>query len=578
MAGRIGSKILYIILSVFLTVLAAGVVVTVWLSYHYKGILAKQLPIMVSKSTDSVYHLSFGDININLAGQTATITGIHLWPDKERLKQLKAQHRHVPPTVSTLSLPSLELSGINWQMALGGTLNCRNAIIHNLEWQLDCAPHPEDSLDKKDKQKKPYIERLAVNKVDLINPHITYHYAGARSTFSCFLKGGNVTLWQWAYNYDKIKDTSVFLYARSGKVRPDSFIFLKQTGIYTIKKPSVDFACTATSVTLKDIVVKQMVNHNPQTSAEKDVYDLDLPAVKLSGFNWNKLINNNKLHATEILVTQPGIFIRHIDENETPSVRLGSYPHQLLLQVALQTNLEEVNIKNGHLKYTEVTKNKGEAIIDLSGISGHLTNVTNMKTLIAHRENCVVSLAGKYMGKSPVSCTVHFYLGDTSGRFRMDGVIKDLAGDQVIKQAQAFTLAEVTSFHLSKMDMHLEGDETYARGNFTILYEDLKISLLKFKSKMRTGKNGPLSFLGSALILYPSNPLKDNPARTVSTSFARDPKKGFVNAIWKNVYRAAQKTAVRNEALINATNEKESEKGEAPRKKGFLGRLFGKKT
>ena len=180
------------------------------------------------------------------------------------------------------------------------------------------------------------------------------------------------------------------------------------------------------------------------------------------------------------------------------------------------------------------------------------------------------------MNKSPLSIKFELGLKDTTGKFMVDGYLKDLGGDEVTPQAQAFTIVKVTSFHLQEMDMHIEGDQTYSKGDFTVLYHDLKISLFKFDTKHREGKKGTLAFLGSSLLLYTDNPLPGKDVRKVSTSFARDTTKGFVNTLWQHMYRAAKKTAMREKVLITVTDGPETSKGEKP-KKGLLKRLFGKK-
>ena len=126
------------------------------------------------------------------------------------------------------------------------------------------------------------------------------------------------------------------------------------------------------------------------------------------------------------------------------------------------------------------------------------------------------------------------------------------------------------------MDMHITGDETYSQGDFTVLYENLKISLFKFDSKARKGRHGPLAFVGSALLLYPSNPMPNQDVRKVTTSFARDTTMGFIGGLWQNIFRAVKKTALRNNDIATFTDGPETGKGEQP-KKGFFKRVFEKK-
>ncbi len=176
-----------------------------------------------------------------------------------------------------------------------------------------------------------------------------------------------------------------------------------------------------------------------------------------------------------------------------------------------------------------------------------------------------------------MSATFDLSLADPKGHFTVDGFVNNLDGNDVSKQAAVFTLAEVTSFHLSHMDMHIEGDESHSTGNFTMRYEDLKISLFKFNSDERKKPHGPFAFLADALIVYPGNPMPGKDIRKASTSFVRDTTKGFIGVLWQNMYSGAQKTAVRTKAVLDLAGA-EASKEDKPKKVGFLKRLFSKRN
>ena len=548
-----------------------------WLSLHYKRIISDKLPEIVTNSSDSVYHISFNDISVNIFTHRVTITDLKLWPDEKQVAWLIKQHRSTPVTLSTVHIPYLEADGIKWEDLISNkSLDCKNVVVHDLKWSMLCKQSPDDPLLTHDKKKDPAIGRITSQTVHFIQPDVTYHYIGTKSTFDFFMKGGTADLNNFAYNYDPTKDTSTFLYAHSGKVRFESIIFSKPSGLYIIKMPDIDFSTTANTVTLKLVKIKQMRDNDPQTGKTKEIYNIDIPSLELAGFNWNKLINHGVLKVPKANANDPSIEIQYIRENNPANGRMGAYPQQLLLQVGLKTNIEELNIHNGLFKYTEVTPKGDQGTVIFSGINGQFSNITNLPKAIARNNNCTVKLSGKYMGKSPLSTNFELCLADTTGRFKLDGYLKDLEGDDVTPQAQAFTIVEVTSFHLKEMDMHIEGDQTYSKGDFTVLYNDLKISLFKFDTKHREGKKGTLAFLGSTLLLYSDNPLPGKDVRKVSTSFARDTTKGFVNVIWQHMFRAAKKTAVREKALVTITDGPETSKGQKP-KKGIFTRLFGKK-
>ena len=578
MARSKARTVFYVLfLSVVVILIAAGSI-AYWFSYHYKQIIREKLPEMVLRSSDSIYHISFADISVSLWHHDITLTDVKVWPDEKQAAFLRSQQRSVPPTLSTVSIPSLVATGIVWNDIISKkSLDCKYVTVTNLNWKMNCAPHPEDSLFAHDEKKSPTISKITSEKVDFINPELDYHYKGPKENFDCIMKGGTAVLQNFVYNYDHQKDTSLFLFARAGKVRFEHFVFSKPAGRYVIKRPEIDFETTENSVTLKSVKIKEMADNDQQTGKTKEVYDLDFPRIALTDFNWNRLIYDGVLRIPKGVATSPTINIRYIRENNPKNSRKGSYPNQLLLQVGLKTTIHEMEINNGHFKYTDVTPKGDEGIIEFTGIHGSFDNITNLPHAIAKRKDCIIRLAGKFMKKSDVAVTFVLPLTDSTGRYTVDGYVTNLDGDEVTPEAQVFTIVKVTSFHLNRMNMHIAGDETYGKGEFTVLYKDLKISLFKFDTKMREGKKGVLAFLGSALVLYPSNPMPNKDVRNVTTSFARDTTKGFIGGLWQHMFRAAKKTAVRDKGLVTLTDGPETNKGDKP-KKGFFKRLFGKKN
>ena len=570
-------KVLRILTSVFLVLILGGAGFAFWLAHDYKQLIMERLPEMVARSSDSIYHISFSDVSVSLRNHDVTLTGVKLWADEKQAAALRARQHYIPPTLSDVSIPHLEAYGIDWgSLVKNRTLSCKTVDVHDLKWIMKCTPHPGDSLFTHDEKKSPAISRITSAQVNFFNPDITYQYDGPREHFDCFMKGGTAVLSDFAYDYDKTKDTSAFLYARSGKVRFKEFIFSKPAGRYVVKTPDLDFETNANTVTLRSVKIKNMADYDQQTSKEKENYTLSFPAIDLVDFNWNKLINNGVLRISAVHALEPSIAIRYIRENNPVNGRTGSFPNQLLLKVGLKTNIHELDIKSGHFTYTEVTKKGAEAVIDFTNINGSFQNITNLPKVIEKKKSCIVKLQGKFMKKSDIMVTFDMPLTDSTGRYTIDGYVTNLEGSDVAPQAQVFTIVKVTSFHLDRMDMHITGDDRYGKGAFTVRYKDLKISLLKFDTKAREGKKGPFAFLGSALLLYPSNPMPDKDVRKVSTSFARDTTKGFIGSIWQHMFRAAKKTAVREQAIVTLTDGPETNRGDKP-KKGFFKRIFAKK-
>jgi hypothetical protein len=582
--------VLRIVLGVFLIIIVAAAGFSVWVSQHYKHVIMQKLPGWVAKSTDSVYNISVDDISVNIITRNVTATGIKVWPDTNQIKALK-QRGHPPTTTFNVTIPKVEVSGIQWEDIF--TDQAVDVGVLTL-WQpkviISSSPRLKDSLQQKtpdsliqNKEKKtPFIERFSADRIQMLHPDITYHFTSDNDSFYCYAKDGEIVLDSWSFDHNEKKDTSRFFYAKSGTIKLDSIRYSKPGSLYSINSSNVNFITQGDSLSLKNLKIAPVVNRElfyQRVGHQKEIYNLSFPSIQLVNFSWKRLLLDKVLFASAVNITNPSldIFFSRLYAPSKQS-KVGKFPHQLLRKMPLKMDIQTLNLSNGHFKYTEVndkTKRSGSLLFD--NITGAITNITNIDSLIALNKHCIIKMQGKFMRTSDMAATFNLLLSDTLGYFTVDGYIKDLNANQITEQAKALALAEVTSMHVSRMDMHVEGNQNYGKGNFTMLYDDLNVTLQKLDSAQHMKKRGFLSFLANTAILYPANPMPGKDIRRVSTSMERDPYKSFFSLIWKNIYQGAQETALRNPNIVNLLKGNNS-KNNTGKKKGLLGKIFNKKN
>lgn len=564
--------------------LAATGIFSFWVSYHYKNIIRQQLPSLVAKNTDSLYNVSLGDISINVLTRTVTLKNVRFAPDSVRRDFLK-QNNRLPAKLLSVAITEIHIAGIEWEnLASNSSFDCKYIIINSPTILIDGAPKPLDSLTGKDTStKKAAIEMISAGKIDILNPIVTYHYVSDTSDYSLWIKGGKVLLSDWKLETGKGLDTSTFFFARNAEIALDSFNYVKKGSPYGIGASGLAFSTAGKSIDLRKVFIHitgSKENFYKEAGQQKDIYDLFFPSIKIAGLDWKGLLNKGTLHADTMQIADPSleIYFSRLYAPNTKS-KVGNYPHQLLTKIGLPLDIQTMQLTNGHFKYTEMsaTTHK-EGVIRFEQVSGTMNNITNIDTLIAKNEKCYIKLKGKYMDHGDIAATFMLLLSDKKGYFTVDGTAINVDAADVNQPAKALALTEVTSFHLNKLDMHVEGNEDYGKGKFTMLYDDLNITFLKMNEDNKTDKKGKgaLSFLANTLALYSSNPMPGKEVRQITTSIKRDPYKGFFSLIWKNVFMGAKNTALRSPELVE--NVKGAVKAETPeKKKTFLRKIFGKK-
>jgi hypothetical protein len=586
-------KVLRIVVGISLVILLAIGGFSLYVSQHYKRILKERLPGWIAKTTDSCYFISVRDVSINILTRRVTVYDVKVWPDSAHLKELDDRGL-APAQAFHIHVPKVEVTNIMWENVLADqSLDVGKVIVWQPKvimtaFKKDSAQLAQDSVKKaaRKETKTAYVQKVSAQQIEILQPDVTYHFGGADSFF-LYLKGGKIELNDWSFDRDNKTVTNRFLYAKTATIITDSMLYDVPNGLYSFSTGQISFGSDQRHVEIEKLSFKPKVSKDEfyrRTGHQKEIYTMDFPKVAFAGFDWQSMMTGKKLIVDTAYITDPNLDIylsrMYPATNES---KLGKYPHQLLNKLKMPVNIQTLVLKNGNFKYTEVSdKTHMPGTLNFNDISGNITNITNIDSLQAINKNCTIALAGKFMHRSPMTATFNLLLTDKAGFFTVDGTLKDLDADEVNAQAKALAMAEIKSFHLSRMDMHVQGNEKAGSGSFTLLYTDLDVDLKKKDEDTKQLKSKKLlSFMANTLLIYPSNPMPEKEMRKVNTSIPRDPHKSFFSLIWKNIFQGAQRTALRNPGLIESIKDvvkpNKDGKDKGGEKKGILHKIFDKK-
>jgi hypothetical protein len=231
---------------------------------------------------------------------------------------------------------------------------------------------------------------------------------------------------------------------------------------------------------------------------------------------------------------------------------LHRYPHPI--------DIKKVTFNNADFNYTEISNlTKRESVVIFTDVNGTITNMTNIDSLIAKNDVCVAEGKGKSFDKGIVTATFTFPLGGTDGAFTVDATQYALNETAFNTMTRNSALLEFESFNIQKFNFRIKGNAQRASGDFTLLYNDLRIKALKMKdNEIVEDKFKTLTF--GTFLIYPDNPLSGEEVRRVHAEAERDPYKSFFNLVWKCTMVAALKTALRPENLADKLLEKQIKK------------------
>lgn len=273
---------------------------------------------------------------------------------------------------------------------------------------------------------------------------------------------------------------------------------------------------------------------------QDDLYDLRFNNISVTGMNAGLLITQKRLEA-ETLTLQPAIRIFN-DRTVTPSPenKVGKYPHQLLQTVKFPVNIKKMIVNNGTVLYKErgmLSRQTG--IVSFKNINATITNITNIKELVAQNNLLELNATARFMNISNVTTNWKLRLNDPNGIFNVSGNFGPFNAVSLNPVTEPLGMVTIKKGTVNKLSFNLDGNNYKAQGTSTILYDNLKISILKRDQEIE--RAGVRSFLANVFI-KDSNP-KNGEQRSSEVLFERNVNKSFFNLIWQAIFAATKKTA-----------------------------------
>jgi hypothetical protein len=325
----------------------------------------------------------------------------------------------------------------------------------------------------------------------------------------------------------------------------DGFSFVSADKIYqwTVKSLSIDKA--AASMRVKSASMSPRVSEATFAAGlkvQKDLFNLMFQDIQITGLNTGSLLSGNLLEAKQVQLS-PTLKIFN-DRTVTPSTqsKVGNYPHQLLQKVSMPVHIDKMIIKNGMVAYTErgaISEKKGTVFFNR--INGSVSNVSNVKSVIAKNPILVLQVRTLFMGVSELQTKWSLPMDKTDGTFNITVYTGPFKAAALNPMIEPLGMASLRQGDINSLNVNMYGNDKEVNGDLQLLYKDLKMDLLKMDS-VEYKKKGITSFIAN-LVIQDQNPSK-GVTRKGTIQLERDTTRSFFNLLWKGIFKAAKRTAM----------------------------------
>ncbi len=273
---------------------------------------------------------------------------------------------------------------------------------------------------------------------------------------------------------------------------------------------------------------------------QKDLFNINIKNIVFGGTDLITLLEKKSIIA-ETLTFQPSIKVYN-DRTVAPDTvsKMGKYPQQSLLKFYTAIYIKKVSIINGYVSYRErgaISKDVGDVFF--TNVNGTLTNVTNMETYLKQNSLMMVNVTTKFLNTATVTSQWKMPMMASDGAFSITGKVDEFDGKKLNPVIEPLGMGSVKNGNIKSYTFNIQGNDYKGVGDAVLLYNNLKINLLK--SKDDAIKNKSVTSFIANIIIKDQNP-SNNKTRTAKINFDRIMTKSFFNLVWKSLFDGAKKS------------------------------------
>ena len=275
---------------------------------------------------------------------------------------------------------------------------------------------------------------------------------------------------------------------------------------------------------------------------QEDYIELQLNNVSFTKLDLQEAFAMQSFNAAELTV-EPVIKI--FNDRTLPrnlKSKIPTDPAMLVKSLPYPINVRRLVIKNGYFSYRErgmISAKTG--ILFFDKLNAVIFNVTNTPAVYNNNPAMMLQANSRFMGKADFATTWKFPLNKSNGPFTLNGKLGDIEGTSLNVALEPQAMVSIKKGNINSFVFNTVGDYSQAKTNATILYEDLKLSLLKMETgKRELQKKSALSFLAN-IFISDRNP-DNGRVRQNEVEFKRDSSRSFFYLVSQSFFLSIRKS------------------------------------
>lgn len=532
-------KVTLICLAIFLILLFGA---AFFLNRYWSPIFSAKIKSAVLTSTDSLYNVDFSAAELNVLEGKIIIYNIDLKIDTDVYNRLKKQHL-APNNLTTVHLKRLVLSHIHpFKLYFQHKLDIDRIIFTSPEvhtsYQLN---HTKDTVNKDNRTTWQKISKslkyIHVGDIFFNDVKFKYDdYSGNKLVIS-ELKEMNLQANELLIDSLTQTDTSRMLFCKD--IVADVYNYKGKTmnGLYSYTINRLNFSTHTSQLNVQGVTLNPVANFFNKSIKER--FTIKLDSIQLNHFDFITYHKYRSVSASSLVIANGSLDVfANPNGVKTTNDKIKSFPNVAIYLLKTDLKIDSIRTKNLDVSYGEHNnKSDQNGSIVFSHTNADFLNVTTRQAALQKNNWLKAHITSRFMDRAKFETDLTFNLTDKDAAYTYKGSLKPMDLGALNTATVPFAMVKITSGTLKGFSFDFKADRKASAGKVTILYNDLKVKLLK-NDTVNQKLKGKLfaSMFANIFILKHNNP--DNPGgipRSFNVNYKRRADFPFFKTIWQSL-------------------------------------------
>jgi len=529
--------------SVLLLICIIGVAV----NFYFSPKLDQKLKATILASTDSLYTLNFSKANLHALQGKIVINNLVLQPNFEIYNRLKKAGL-APNSLYEVKIRRLVINHVHPLMLyFNKKLDIDQLEITEPEIVVSYEQNRDQDTVIRDK-KTPYqliskaLRSIRIQSILLNDVKLKYvNHNGAKADSMAF-KELNLVATDFLLDSVSQYNKTRFLFCDDISAELNNYAGTSYDKRYAYQIKKIKFSTKSSELNISGMSFLPTESAGRFfKSSRTDYYTVRLDSLRLDKFDFKTYSKYHKLFAKNLTLTDGSLqlFSNPVPGDSTIDNSIN-YPQMLLKKLNIDLKIDTIHAQKISIFYTEYNqKSKQSGTVIFANTSGDLYNITNNKAALAQNDLATAKLACYFMNLAKLDVGFSFKLGDDNMPFSYKGMLSAIDLKKVNPIAIPLGMVKIASGKVNRLSFSYQADRQKAQGRLSVLYNDLRVTLLKRDSSSNSNhlkKMSLMSLFANALVIKRDNPAGNDPVRVASVGLPRLPRWSIFTYMWRSLW------------------------------------------